>query len=189
MDQASPSEKQLIKVMSGGVRIITVAWTEETKATAIKLFNEKRSMSEIGEAVGRTRSAIAGMLKRERESGNTTIKRSKDNFKASNKARTTPPLQKVEKVFTYVNFKAPPLVPEAKVHRLRLRMIDADHEVTLVELKEDSCRWPLGDPKHPDFRFCGCQKSNGPYCTEHHRQSVVSLSHYRRPLIQKTAIR
>jgi len=29
------------------------------------------------------------------------------------------------------------------------------------------CRWPCGDPKHPDFHFCGGPAAKGPYCEEH----------------------
>ena len=27
--------------------------------------------------------------------------------------------------------------------------------VTIVELKEEMCRWPLGDPTTAEFRYCG----------------------------------
>jgi hypothetical protein len=30
------------------------------------------------------------------------------------------------------------------------------------------CRWPCGDPAHPDFHFCGSPVAREPYC-EHHR--------------------
>src|SRR5262245_65191596 len=26
---------------------------------------------------------------------------------------------------------------------------------TLVDLESDDCRWPLGDPRQPNFHFCG----------------------------------
>jgi hypothetical protein len=32
----------------------------------------------------------------------------------------------------------------------------------------EACRWPHGDPKHPDFHFCGNPVAKRPYC-EHHR--------------------
>jgi transcriptional regulator with XRE-family HTH domain len=35
------------------------------------------------------------------------------------------------------------------------------------KLTSISCRWPIGDPSHGDFRFCGCQTTEPPYCTEH----------------------
>jgi GcrA cell cycle regulator len=40
--------------------------------------------------------------------------------------------------------------------------------VTIVELREAMCRWPLGDPTTPEFRYCGIQSTgSGPYCTHH----------------------
>jgi GcrA cell cycle regulator len=31
-----------------------------------------------------------------------------------------------------------------------------------------SCMWPLGDPKQPDFHFCGAPAEPGrPYCSQH----------------------
>jgi GcrA cell cycle regulator len=42
--------------------------------------------------------------------------------------------------------------------------------VTIMELREFMCRWPLGDPTTPDFRFCGARSITGlPYCTHHAR--------------------
>ena len=39
---------------------------------------------------------------------------------------------------------------------------------TILNLTERMCRWPLGDPKEPGFRFCGKSSlSNLPYCAEH----------------------
>lgn len=39
---------------------------------------------------------------------------------------------------------------------------------TLTDLSAQTCRWPIGDPKHEDFRFCGKPVFPGkPYCAEH----------------------
>ncbi|TAL01038.1 MAG: global cell cycle regulator GcrA-like protein [Rhodospirillaceae bacterium] len=39
---------------------------------------------------------------------------------------------------------------------------------TLTDLSSQTCRWPIGDPKHEDFRFCGKAVVPGkPYCSEH----------------------
>jgi hypothetical protein len=35
-------------------------------------------------------------------------------------------------------------------------------------LAPEGCRWPYGDPRHSDFRFCGNPIAEGPYC-KHHR--------------------
>jgi GcrA cell cycle regulator len=40
--------------------------------------------------------------------------------------------------------------------------------ITLAELKECMCHWPIGDPKEEGFHFCGRRKSFGvPYCAHH----------------------
>ena len=40
--------------------------------------------------------------------------------------------------------------------------------VTIMELREFMCRWPLGDPTTPEFRYCGTQALMGlPYCAHH----------------------
>ena len=39
--------------------------------------------------------------------------------------------------------------------------------VTILELKEAMCRWPLGDPSSAEFRYCGSPKTSGPYCAYH----------------------
>ncbi|AUN29518.1 MAG: GcrA family cell cycle regulator [Niveispirillum sp.] len=39
---------------------------------------------------------------------------------------------------------------------------------TILSLTERMCKWPVGDPKSPDFHFCGKPSLNGlPYCAEH----------------------
>ena len=40
---------------------------------------------------------------------------------------------------------------------------------SLLELKDDACRWPVGDPRSARFFFfCGAQSlRNKPYCAEH----------------------
>jgi GcrA cell cycle regulator len=45
---------------------------------------------------------------------------------------------------------------------------DYEGGCTLLELKPDSCRWPLGDPSTPEFRFCGANREcPTPYCSAH----------------------
>jgi GcrA cell cycle regulator len=37
----------------------------------------------------------------------------------------------------------------------------------LEDLPAHACRWPIGDPKRPDFGFCGRRVEAGPYCGPH----------------------
>lgn len=39
------------------------------------------------------------------------------------------------------------------------------------------CKWPIGDPKHKDFGFCGLKRrdDHSPYCAGHHARAYVPL--------------
>lgn len=42
----------------------------------------------------------------------------------------------------------------------------------LVQLDDSACRWPVGDPSRPDFRFCGAPRSGrNSYCRRHLSQA------------------
>ena len=41
-------------------------------------------------------------------------------------------------------------------------------KLSLMELTERTCKWPIGDPATDEFWFCGHQAENGkPYCKTH----------------------
>ncbi len=43
---------------------------------------------------------------------------------------------------------------------------------TVDTLEKNDCRWPIGDPRHADFHFCGAQQAMGrPYCELHWRMA------------------
>jgi len=47
-------------------------------------------------------------------------------------------------------------------------VVPLSKQVTIMELREAMCRWPLGDPATPEFRYCGAQAIMGlPYCPYH----------------------
>jgi GcrA cell cycle regulator len=38
----------------------------------------------------------------------------------------------------------------------------------LLDLERNDCRWPIGEPRHPDFHFCGAPRlADRPYCALH----------------------
>ncbi len=51
-------------------------------------------------------------------------------------------------------------------------VIPISERVTITELRENMCRWPLGDPLTPEFRYCGtkCDPSAS-YCLPHGRMA------------------
>lgn len=80
-----------------------------------------------------------------------------------------------------------------KVHRLELNSrpspikkdvapkvikpkVQKTDKMSLLDLKLTSCRWPMGEPKDPDFHFCGKDTITGkPYCSEHCKVAYTSL--------------
>jgi GcrA cell cycle regulator len=61
-------------------------------------------------------------------------------------------------------------------------VIPMSERVTLMELRESMCRWPLGDPTTPEFRFCGAHSpiGSGPYCSHHARVAYQPAQDRRR---------
>ncbi|MGI6246428.1 MAG: GcrA family cell cycle regulator [Pseudochelatococcus sp.] len=47
-------------------------------------------------------------------------------------------------------------------------VVPISERVTIMDLREYMCRWPVGDPTSPNFRFCGARAVIGmPYCAHH----------------------
>lgn len=63
-----------------------------------------------------------------------------------------------------------------------LRIVPLSRRLKLVELTEQTCKWPSGDPQAEDFGFCGNHASRaGPYCRYHSRLA------YQPPTIRQRA--
>ena len=49
-------------------------------------------------------------------------------------------------------------------------VIPISERVTITQLRDNMCRWPLGDPLAPEFRYCGTKcDPTMPYCLPHGR--------------------
>ena len=63
-----------------------------------------------------------------------------------------------------LRYLAPPAIVEAPVPQRQRRTVET--------LEDHHCRWPIGDPQHADFHFCGAKKLTGlPYCECHARRA------------------
>jgi GcrA cell cycle regulator len=83
----------------------------------------------------------------------------------------------------------PAWVVDAKPH---VETVDADARIprrqrrSLFELSDDTCRWPVGDPRSSRFFFCGAQPlRNKPYCAEHCARAYRHL----RDVLQRVSAR
>ena len=64
---------------------------------------------------------------------------------------------------------APEPVPRTPYEEL---VIPLDERASILTLTDASCRWPIGDPQHAEFHFCGKGKLDGlPYCEFHARRA------------------
>lgn len=57
--------------------------------------------------------------------------------------------------------------PSEELEALNARIPESQRR-TLLELTKDTCRFPVGDPGHPDFFYCGAAPLKGySYCANH----------------------
>ena len=162
-----------------------MTWTDERVETLKKLWGDGLSASQIaGELGGITRNAVIGKVHRLGLSG-----RAKSPSSASPRPRKPRPqhMMRVSRpavrgntalaqAFDYEVEPEPELVEN---------VIPLGQRRTLLELNEDTCRWPIGDPGTAEFYFCGGQSiTTGPYCGYHSRIAYqpANLRRDRRPL-------
>ncbi|WP_102961135.1 GcrA family cell cycle regulator [Mangrovicella endophytica] len=76
----------------------------------------------------------------------------------------------------------PVLVPVvAEPQRQPGEVVPISRNLTLVQLTDRTCKWPLGDPLSADFRFCGCASGDSsPYCSYHSKLAFQPVSERRR---------
>lgn len=157
--------------LSNTVYNLQLAWTAGEKVEAIKLYNEGWTMLEIGIRFHKSRSAVAGLIHRERKKKGNTVEahRGHINHTKRNHTETGEPTP-VELLRESLSLPPDLKVTVKRKKRVRLKLIDDVQQVTLLELKSHHCRFPIGDPRNSDFRFCGRPRhGRGPYCETHKR--------------------
>ncbi|MBR5130757.1 MAG: hypothetical protein IKV03_06010 [Alphaproteobacteria bacterium] len=74
-----------------------------------------------------------------------------------------------------LNARPSPIKKEASNKPIK-KKVQKQENVSLMDLKLNSCRWPIGEPKDADFHFCGKDTVTGkPYCSEHCKIAYTSL--------------
>ncbi|MDD2325767.1 MAG: GcrA family cell cycle regulator [Alphaproteobacteria bacterium] len=167
-----------------------MGWTEQQIETLKKMWGNGYSANDIAKNLGGgvTRNAVIGKAHRLKLSacaaasracvdhpsktvGVVVTKINKVSSKRRSMLRAMPPVQAVDK---------PASVATTIVRRPVLRPIETARRsegIPVTKAGEHHCRWPIGDPRSPDFRFCGCQTQEGlPYCTHHARIAYQTIS-------------
>ncbi|WNJ94065.1 GcrA family cell cycle regulator [Bosea sp. 685] len=170
------------------------AWTEERVELLKKLWSDGLSASQIaGELGSVTRNAVIGKVHRLGLSGRAKNPAAASTPRASTprKAPTRSPSHPMAGAHPGMtrgnNALAPQYAAEADAEAEQETVLSEDvvvpfsERVTIMDLREYMCRWPMGDPTTPEFRFCGGRSQTGmPYCTYHSRIAYQPAADRRR---------
>ena len=154
-----------------------MSWTDERVELLRKLWLDGLSASQIaGElADGITRNAVIGKVHRLGLSGRAKAPsapaarpRAQKPIRSSapSAPRSHAPVMRGNLAYAL----SPAITPQPVIRaQLDSVVIPISQRVTIMELRESMCRWPLGDPSSPDFRYCGSDApvGCGPYCSHH----------------------
>ncbi|MBN9531592.1 MAG: GcrA cell cycle regulator [Alphaproteobacteria bacterium] len=153
-----------------------MGWTAEKIEQLNKLWSEGMSITEIGKILGMTRNAVVGKAHRlglaKRPS---PIARAPGPRPAAQPAPAAQPTRSVVAPAPAAAVSAPvveaPVVtakPALPVMPQPARPRPAPAFRATRVANGPACRWPIGDPKSPDFHFCGSPSIEGkPYCEKH----------------------
>jgi GcrA cell cycle regulator len=162
-----------------------MTWTDERVELLKKLWSDGLSASQIAaELGGITRNAVIGKVHRLGLSG-----RAKSPSSAAPRQRKPRPVQHMMRVARPAMRGNTALAqqfdyePELEVAPVE-NVIPMGQRRTILELTEDTCRWPIGDPGSNEFFFCGGHTApTAPYCSFHSRVAYQPVNDRRRPKV------
>jgi len=169
-----------------------MAWTDERVKTLKRMWMEGRSASQIAKELQEvTRNAVIGKVHRLGLSNRSTGGDTKPN----NSQKISPPQKTAPKSVTLDNttetekphpFRpiprpkliitaGQPLPPQPSANEVSPEALATVKEIekkakklSVMELTERTCKWPVGDPATENFWFCGLPAQTGkPYCEAH----------------------
>jgi GcrA cell cycle regulator len=164
-----------------------MSWTDERVELLRKLWQDGLSASQIAGELGAgiTRNAVIGKVHRLGMSGrvkppSATTARPRPAAKPARPTGTAT----MRPLMTRGNTALAVAPLTAEMPRLRAQedvVVPISECVTITDLREHMCRWPLGDPTSAEFRFCGARSGDtGPYCPGHARMAYQPMQDRRR---------
>ena len=181
-----------------------MAWTDQMVEDLKVMWKQGLTTAEIGKRLGVSKNSIVGKVHRLGLSGRPSpIKKKTDKVAPAVEPKKTAPektpktektiITKVaketvkeiakevventvenEKIETPTVYK-PIISEEPKIKECQKSDFDRSAKaVSLTELDNHTCRWPIGDPKDDNFHFCGRKVRIGQtYCDEHSQIAYV----------------
>jgi len=150
-------------------------WTDERVEALKRLWADGLSASQIAaELGGISRNAVIGKVHRLGLSGRVKAPSAAAPARPRKARAPSHPLNTatyaVQGNAALARARAPePIAEPAAVVAPTPELVTFECErVTIMELREGMCRWPIGDPAREDFRFCGLRTETGhTYCSHH----------------------
>ncbi len=150
---------------------IKPTWTAERVELLKIRFEAGFSCREIAQDIGVSRNAVIGKISRLSLSRLKSVRRYSER-KSGPKAQR-PRVVSQHRILMALYSKPQSPAEEVPIHN--------GHRCSLLELSEEKCRWPIGNPGVTDFWFCGNKPiSSLPYCADHARIAYQPPSRQRR---------
>lgn len=144
-----------------------MAWTEERVELLKTLWAEGLSAAQIANKMGGvTRNAVIGKVHRLGLSGRATpAKPQRGRIAATERREETPSAPQATP-----RAQTKPVAPEPEF--IAPLVLDTGDPTTVSTIKNNMCKWPIGDPAKDDFHFCGQPCVSGKsYCSYHARMA------------------
>jgi GcrA cell cycle regulator len=149
------------------------SWTKRDTEQLKRLWSRGGSAAEISRALpsGVSRSAVLAKIYRLGIASLSPNSRGQRPPPTATKAGAQLEAARPFELHLYRSWQIPAWVTDALPY-VDDPLVDADVPLSqrrpLLELSGDTCRWPVGDPQHSDFFFCGAETLAGkPYCAAH----------------------
>ena len=150
-----------------------MAWTEQMVEDLKSMWKEGLTTGEIGKRLNVSKNSIVGKVHRLGLSGRPSPIKKKSDAPAPKEPaapKIKEPAKPVEKPIAKEE-KSEPVRPKTETAPAVSGTFAAPRHkgnVSLTELDNHTCRWPIGDPKDENFHFCGKKVRIGQtYCEEH----------------------
>ncbi|VEJ44710.1 GcrA family cell cycle regulator [Bartonella vinsonii] len=172
-----------------------MGWTYERVELLKKFWSEGLSASQIAAQLGGvSRNAVIGKVHRLKLPGRGKTAQGPTRAQKTPASSSSPRMRRtpstvlptnaascsIEETTLKVEFVAED-VREIDLSAQSNVVVPISRQLNLLQLSENTCRWPVGDPLSSDFHFCGADSGeNGPYCAFHAKIAFQPVSERRR---------
>ena len=161
-----------------------LTWSHNRVEQLKKLWEAGLSASQIAAELGNvSRNAVIGKVHRLGLSG-----------RAKSLSSAAPPQRKAHPAQQMMRVTRPIAAALAQALEVEVEpdpvtsdnVVPMSQRLSLLELNEATCHWPIGDPSSPDFFFCGGKALTGlPYCARHARVAYQPPANLRRQMLTR----